>query len=261
MHFKHMSENEHIEFIEPSLIEKHHANSLNPADSLFLSKLNDDGRTDWQDSRSSRTSPDDPDHYWQSGYEHIFDVDMGRILIIDSEYDIITFFSKYGIPYDKRQELTQITEIKKQIVIILNFLETLNAEKKDIIENQPEIILANNHSDTVKFNYVDIKNDMIVIPKKGLTIKFISSVFIKLKDLYDKLGKYYPQGQERWNGYRRVDYIKMREDGYGGIYYTKKIISHAKSSINMNYFWKDFLTWLDADTLIVWNKEVLNKIN
>lgn len=255
----HMSENEHIEFIEPSLIEKHHANSLNPADSLFLSKLNEDGRTDWQDSRSSR---DDPEHYWQSGYKHIYDVNMEKVLIINSEYDIITFFSKYGIPYDKRPERPEITELKKKIIIILKFLETLNADKKDIIENQPEIILANNNNDTVKFNYVDIKNDMIVIPKKGVTIKFISSVFIKLKNLYDKLGKQYPQyPQGYWEGYRRVDYIKLRKDGYGGIYYTKKIISHAKSSINMNYFWKDFLTWLDADTLIVWNKDVLTKVN
>ncbi len=261
MRFMHMSENEYIEFIEPSLIEKHNANSLNPADSLFLSKLNEDGRTDWQDSRSSRTIPDDPEHYWQSGYKHIYDVNMDKILIINSEYDIITFFTKYGIPYDKRPERPEIAEVKKKISIILKFLETVNAEKKDIIENQPEIILINIDSDTVKFNYVDIKNDMIVMPKKGITIKFICSVFIKLKNLYDKLGKYYPQGQEWWNGYRGVDYIKMREDGYGGIYYTKKIISHAKSSINMNYFWKHFLTWLDADTLIVWKEDVLTKVN
>jgi hypothetical protein len=256
----HMSENEHIEFIEPSLIEKHFAHGLNPADSLFLSKLNDDGRTDWQDSRYSRTSPDDPEHYWQSGYKHIYDVNMEKILIINSEYDIITFFSKYGIPCYEKRENSTIKKLEKEIIIILKFLETLNAENKEIIENQPEIILTHINSDTFKFKDVDIKNDMIVIPKKGITIKFICSVFIKLKNLYDKLGKYYPQGQEWWNGYRRVDYIKMREDGYGGIYYTKKIISHAKSSINMNYFWKDFLTWLDADTLIVWKEDALIRI-
>jgi hypothetical protein len=253
----HMSENEHIEFIEPSLIDEHHANCLNPAYSLFLSKLNEDGRTDWQDSRFSR---DEPEHYWQSGYKHIYDVNMEKVLIINSEYDIITFFSKYGIPSDKRPELPKIKEFKKQIIIILRFLESLNAEKKEIIKNQPEIILTNIDSDTVKFNYVDIKNDMIVIPKKGITIKFICSVFIKLKNLYDKLGKYYLEEQEYWNIYGRVNYIKMREDGYGGIYYTKKIISHAKSSINMNYLWKGFLTFLDADTLIVWNKDVLIKL-
>jgi hypothetical protein len=248
-----MSENEHIEFIEPSLIEEHHAHGLNPADSLFLSKLNDNGRTDWQDSRFSR---DDPEHYWQSGYKHIYDVNMGKILIINSEYDIITFFSKYGIPCYEKRENSTIKELEKEIIIILKFLETLNAENKEIIKNQPEIILTHINSDTFKFKDVDIKNDMIVIPKKGINITFICSVFIKLKKLYDKIGELY-RFETFWEGYQKLDYIKMRKDGYGGVYYTKKIISHAKSSINMHYLWKEFLTWLDADTLIVWNKDVL----
>ncbi len=92
MHFKHMSDKKDIIFIEPSLEEYDHRNSLNPDGVMFLSKINDDGRTDWQDSRASR---DVPESYWQSGYKYVYDVDMGKILIINTEYDIITFFSKY----------------------------------------------------------------------------------------------------------------------------------------------------------------------
>lgn len=256
MLFVHMSDKEHINFIEPSLLEYDDRYSLNPKGGLFLSKLNDDSRTDWQDSRSSR---DEASHYWQSGYRHIYEVDMSKILIINNAYDLATLFFKYGT---KGTPIVNdnIAPLEKEITIILDFLNSLNEDKKGLIE-QADIMLE--YIEGIKYKYIEvkIKDDMVVIPKQGASLRFICSVFVRLKKLYDKIGKQYETSNMDTRFYETINYIKIRDDNYNGIYYTKNIISYAKASTKMNFIFKDFITWLDADTLIVWKEDALKKID
>jgi len=172
-------------------------------------------------------------------------------------------FENYGV----RDNFTspKIPTIINEITIYQNFLKNLKKDKLDIVENHPEEIIK--LVTKGKTHIVDIKDGMVVVPKnKGVTIEFVSAVFVKLKKLYGELMQehrhFYHEGDGkcmyRRSRYNTINWNKMRDDGYSGIYYTQNIIDAAMSDKYLyEFYWKEFMKYLRTDTLIVWKDDVL----
>jgi hypothetical protein len=270
-----MSEKEQIEFVEPIEILKHD-NGYNPDGCLYLSQVIhiDDSELSsaWREHSKQFVGKDEilgdeetTMSTWVNGFQHFYKVDMNKnkIMIIKTRDDLRKLFENYGIM--DSFTLQKIPEIINEITIYQNFLKNLKKDKLDIVENHPEEIIK--LVTKGKTHIVDIKDGMVVVPKnKGVTIEFVSAVFVKLKKLYDELMKAHTHLYHKGEGkckYRRsqystINWSKMRYDGYSGIYYTKNIIDAAMSDGYLYDFdWKEFVKYLRADTLIVWKEDVI----
>ncbi len=275
-YFLHMSSKEQIEFVEPIEFQKRD-NGYNPDGCLYLSqviKVNSELSSGWREHSKKFAGKDEilgdeesTMSTWVDGVQHFYKVDMdmnrGKILIIDTRDDLRKLFENYGVMNNYTSP--KIPEIINEIIIYQNFLKNLKKDKLDIVENHPEAIIK--LIPKGKSHIVDIKDGIVVVPKnKGITIEFVSAVFVKLKKLYDELMQehrhFYHEGDEKCK-YRRVKYryfnwSKMRNDGYSGIYYTQKTIDSAMSYGYMYDFdWKKFIQYLRTDTLIVWKDDIL----
>jgi hypothetical protein len=181
-------------------------------------------------------------------------MNKNKILIISNRNDLRQLFENYGVYHDYKSRW-MIYECDK-IAIYQNFLKHLKKDKLDIVENHPEEILKLVSPN--KTHHIIIKDGMIVPPKnKGVTLVFIASVFSELKKLYDELAEKHKQ-QHRQNQYTTINWNKIRDDGYSGMYYTKNIIDAAISDKYVyDTDWKEFMKYLLTDTLIVWKDDVL----
>jgi hypothetical protein len=274
-YFLHMSEKEQIEFVEPIEILKRD-NGYNPDGCLYLSQVIriDDSELSsaWREHCKKFVGKDEllgdeetTMSKWVNGFQHFYKVDMNKdkIMIIKTRDDLRKLFENYGIIESFTSQ--KIPEIINEITIYQNFLKNLKKDKLDIVENHPEEIIK--LVTKGKTHIVDIKYGMVVVPKnKGVTIEFVSAVFVKLKKLYDELMKAHIQLYHEGDGkckYRRsqystINWSKMRDDGYSGIYYKQNIIDAAMSDKYLYDFdWKEFVKYLRADTLIVWKEDVI----
>ncbi len=266
-YFLHVSRTkEFFDFVEPSEenIKVHtYGYGYNPGYSLYLSQVivNSDSElsSDWKEHAKKKNEEEEEDEYeeeegqekdygWVDGFHHYYKVDMNdkKILIIDKRDDVRKLFENYGII--QTSSINPYLEISDKITIYLDFLQ--KQEKK----------LINFELNPSKKNYnIDIKDGKIVVPRKGITQDFLNGVFFGLKKLYDELR----ERNEYLNNfvkYSLINWNKMRNEGYSGIYYTKNIIRAALSDKYIyDKDWKDFLKYLSSDTLIVWKDDVLTK--
>ncbi len=252
-YFLHMSNKKSIDFVEPSSEDiKEHENGYNPGGCLYLSQVivNSDSElsSDWKEHSKRMMKKDGDFCMWVDGFHHYYKVDMNdkKILIIDKRDDVRKLFENYGII--QTSSINPYLEISDKITIYLDFLQ--KQEKK----------LINFELNPSKKNYnIDIKDGKIVVPRKGITHDFLNGVFFGLKKLYDELR----ERNEYLNNfvkYSLINWNKMRNEGYSGIYYTKNIIRAALSDKYIyDKDWKDFLKYLSSDTLIVWKDDVLTK--
>jgi len=271
-YFLHVSRTKKFfDFVEPSeenIKEHTYGYGYNPGYSLYLSQVivNSDSElsSDWKEHAKKKNVEEDEDeeveedeeegpekdYGWVNGFHHYYKVDMNdkkKILIIDKREDVRKLFENYGIKRENYDN-PRIPEIASKIKIYLDFLQT--QEKK----------LVNFQVNSLMKNYtIIIKDGKIDTPKKGITHDFINGVFFELKKLYDELMK----ENKKYHGFRqyyRINWNKMRDEGYSGIYYTKNIIRAALSDKYIyDKDWKDFLKYLSSDTLIVWKDDVLTK--
>ena len=265
-YFLHMSEKEQIKFVEPIDIY-YDSHSYNPVECLYLSQviLSDDSELSsaWREHSKQFADKDkilgDEESTiskWVNGFNHFYKVDMNKdkILIISNRNDLRQLFENYGVYHDYKSRW-MIYECDK-IAIYQNFLKHLKKDKLDIVENHPEEILKLVSPN--KTHHIIIKDGLIVPPaKKGVTIEFVASVCYELKKVYDKLME-----KQKLDHYERqydtINWNKMRDDGYSGVYYTKNIIMAAMSDKYLyDKDWKDFMKYLRTDTLIVWKDDVL----
>lgn len=276
-YFLHMSDKEKIQFVEPISIGKH-SNSYNPSGCLYLSQvtLGDDSElsSGWREHSKQFVGKDEilgdeesTMSTWVNGFQHFYKVDINKdkILIIKTRDDLRKLFENYGVMDNFTSP--KIPEIINEITIYQNFLKNLKKDKLDIVENHPEEIIK--LVTKGKTHHINIKDGMVVVPKnKGVTVEFVSAIFVKLKKLYDELmgvhGHLYHKGdgkcRYRRSQYRTFNWNKIRDDGYSGIYYTQNIIDAAMSDKYLYDFdWKEFMKYLRTDTLIVWKDDVLTK--
>jgi hypothetical protein len=266
-YFLHMSEKEQIKFVEPIDIDRHNIfDTYNPACCLYLSQVIriDDSELSsaWREHTKKRIYENLEDEkdlsVWVNGFQNFYKVGMDdkKILIIDKREDLRKLFEIYGVLKDYDYNLPYITKIYDKIAIYLNFLKNLKKDKLDIIENHPEEIVKLVSS--TKTHTIVIKDGLIVPPKnKGVTLVFIATVFSELKKLYDELAEKHKQ-QHRQNQYTTINWNKIRDDGYSGMYYTKNIIDAAISDKYVyDKAWKKFMQYLMTDTLIVWKDDIL----
>jgi len=264
-YFLHMSAEKQIKFVEPIDIDSHKIfDTYNPAGCLYLSQVIriDDSELSsaWREHTKKRIYENLEDEkdllLWVNGFQNFYKVDMDdkKILIIDKREDLRKLFENYGV-MDNFISLN-IRKIYDNIAIYLNFLKNLKKDKLDIVENHPEEIVKLVSS--TKTHTIVIKDGLIVPPKnKGVTLVFIATVFSELKKLYDELAEKHKQ-QHRRNQYTTIDWNKIRDDGYSGMYYTKNIIDAAISDKYVyDTDWKEFMKYLLTDTLIVWKDDVL----
>lgn len=267
-YFLHMSEKEQIEFVKPIDIGKH-SNSYNPYGCLYLSQvtIGDDSElsSGWREHSKQFVGKDEilgdeesTMSTWVNGVHHFYKVDMNqrKIMIIRNRDDLRKLFENYGVK--RNWNPPQILLICDKIAIYQNFLKNLKKDKLDIVENHPEEIVrlvAPN-----KTHMIHIKDGLIVPPKnKGVSIEFVASVFYELKKLYDELAKQH-RTKHQSTQYSEINWNKIRDDGYSGIYYTQNIIDAAMSDKYLyDFYWKEFMKFLRTDTLIVWKDDVLTK--
>lgn len=273
-YFLHMSEKEQIKFVEPDKLGKHQ-NGYNPSGGMYLSRVIKDKDSElssaWREHSKQFVCKDEvlgdeetTMSKWVNGFQHFYSIDINyRIMIIKTRDDLRKLFENYGVSDNFTSP--KIPEIINEITIYQNFLKNLKKDKLDIIENHPEEIIK--LVTKSKTHIVDIKDGMVVVPKnKGVTIEFVSAVFVKLKKLYGELMQehrhFYREGDGkcmyRRSQYNTINWNKMRDDGYSGIYYTQNIIDAAMSDGYLyEFYWKDFLQYLRTDTLIVWKDDVM----
>ena len=265
-YFLHMSDNEQINFVEP-IIFNEHSHSYNPARCLYLSQIiykgNCELSSDWREhskqfARKDERLGDEESTMskWVNGFHHFYKVDINKdkILIIDKRDDLRKLFENYGVHKDYKSPW--MNNVCDKIVIYQNFIKNLKKDKLDIVENHPEEIVKSVAPN--KTHHITIKDGLIVPPKKkGVTIEFIASVFYELKKLYDELMKVQKIEHTR-SQYSTINWNKIRDDGYSGLYYTKYIILAAMSDKYLyDNDWKEFMKYLRTDTLIVWKDDVL----
>lgn len=267
-YFLHMSEKEQIEFVEPIEILKHD-NGYNPAGGMYLSQVVriDDSElsSSWREHCKKFAGKDEllgdeetTMSKWVNGFQHFYKVDMkkDKIMIIDKRDDLRKLFENYGVK--RNWNPPQILLICDKIVIYQNFLKNLKKDKLDIVENHPEEIVK--LVSPTKTHMIHIKDGLIVPPKnKGVSIEFVASVFYELKKLYDELAKQHITKHQSTQ-YSEINWNKIRDDGYSGIYYTQNIINAAMSNMYLyDFAWKEFMKYLRTDTLIVWKDDLMTK--
>jgi hypothetical protein len=260
-----------VDFITPSLEGSSNYHGYSPPNGcLYLSELNPDGRTDWLDHCKSQITSSNPFDSWENGSFHIFDISMSKILVINTPHDMMNLFDKYPTIIDNQEYSfkqfihTNQLLIQEKISIYLEVLSRIPKEKLDIVKNQPEKIIELIQSPKYKRVHIIFNNDKITVPKQGYTLNFIASMLIDLKKLYDKLSDK-QMIINSYSKYRGINWLKVKENGFSGIYYSKTLIqrcvnSRSKFGPLLDRDLKTYLKWLSSDTLIVWNDDVLTKV-
>jgi hypothetical protein len=294
---------------------------FNMDSAFYLSKATDDGDSMWLNYRrilQNNPSPprrirrkkefyydidkkiDDSDQ-WLTGHKHYFDVDfdMHHIYVISNPYELKDFFVKYGA-FKQRIKWTNDGQEKNDKLrlktyykgfIINTFIDNLDTHFKDIMNDHNKVIYITEIRNIRNMPFVKIKNNQVVIPKKGITFEFLIDLY-RTKTHYDKIiGDVSDLKDKVITHLNGIDFPKMVRDGYNGLYYSTDLftqydtifdIPNENDSVShswidkfikrpeigefpecMHFFSKEdrdytktsieqYIQWLGSDTLILW---------
>ncbi len=248
-------------------------NSYIPDKSLFLSVVNLDGKSNWQRYCESESKLMDEWTHPNVVYS-FFDIDLERqnIYVIDSEKELYEFFSSYGVPVKKpfdehliqryKKDCELANDCKLKISMIRDFFENMNDDDKSYIQqHQNEIDTKVFHiSEHTKFRENIIIDGRIIVGAKGISVNFASKLYsyqsylISTRDsAIDRQNEYIKKYDlfVKSPEYRTVDYKKVRDAGYNGVYFTQNL--YVNRHLYVNVYLVSFLSWLCCDTLIIWS--------
>jgi hypothetical protein len=304
-------------FITPALEDVERSNdwynfTLYRQNFLSLSKANEDGNSSWYNRITTRYNDrlenGRPVSENPATFKKIyFDIDLeaSRIFTVNNATDLFNLFTIYGI-YKKstdacdsefvtglRNDVSRNTEIitrNNELLVSLNstlrilehFINThIKSEKiEKLKDGSVESETAKSNSRNMELN---MDNVGIIIPRSGMTLTFISTVLNEKKTICEEIEEL-QTANVKHNKYINashfytLDYVKMKRDGYNGIYYSQPLIDSCVRhedgyiiSLNFGneelevlqnyydgesdvvYFLKEFVGWLGIDTLLLWN--------
>lgn len=294
--------------------ERHHKKNM-----LCLAKSSDDGSSAWSRYIERLASKKRGESY--KNYKHYIDCDIvsSNIYIVDNVNDLYNLYTTYGI-YKKKEDFVLPEEyIGKEDIydyFIVNNIENFKELEKSISESDETLKTLNSKLSIYK-NFIDnadknIKNIIktindnpkpkniplfespvicdgkVVIPPKGInrrTVELIIREISRIQETLDNFDENLALDIKKLNSsvFDTLDYIKMKEDGYNGIYYTsniakeKEVKTYTNTMLEFNetqlkvlsslYYSDDgedkhytmekylshFVNWLESDTLMIWN--------
>lgn len=246
---------------------------------LFLSVINTDGVSNWERYSTEielEIQKDDPSYInsWrQSADRYIFTIDLKakNILVIDTAKDVRDLFMKYAVVETivDHKMLQNIEQDKKftlgRLEEYLKYLDDLPIDKKEWLKDT-DAVLAGIAERTAKKAPM---NRPVAMYRK-MTYEHIADVLRSVRNCYASLSRLDKQCRTcRYKYIKTLDYAKMRTDGYNGIYYTQNLVENADElkipkllslykgytngdSCTIEESIKDYIKWLQSDTLIVW---------
>jgi hypothetical protein len=292
--------------------QRHHKKNM-----LCLAKSSDDGSSAWSRYTERLASKK---HEEYERYKHYIDCDIesSNLYIVDNVNDLYNLYTKYGI-YKKKEDfvlpeeyvgkediydyfiVTRIEKFKKleksiifsdeifnelniKLNIYKNFIDNADKNIKNIIKT-----INDNPKHIPLYDSPEILDGKVVIPSKGINRRTVELVLREISRLQVKIDKYDENlalNIKKFNSpvFDTLDYVKMKEDGYNGIYYTSNI-AKEKDSITythpmlefseeqlkvlsslyysseegednhytMEKYLSHFVDWLESDTLMIWN--------
>ena len=268
-------------WIEPTLADldedRHYFHTKNL---LFLSKVDWDGFSNWERyniKEELEYQKEDPSYVnpWRKSTDRYFftiDLKAKHILVIDTVKDVRNLFMKYGIVemvVDHRM-LQDIEEDKKFVLErleqYLKYLDELPSDKKEWLKDTDAVLAVIAARNTKKAPM----NRPVAMYRK-MTHDHIADVLRSVRNCYASLSRLDKRYRTcRYKYMKTLDYAKMRADGYNGLYYTQNLVENA-NSLKIPKMWslykgytngglctieksiKDYVEWLQSDTLIVWN--------
>lgn len=295
--------------------ERHHKKHM-----LCLAKSSEDNSSAWSryverdNSRRRNISS-------YKMYKHYIDCDIesSNLYIVDNVNDLYNLYTTYGI-YKKKEDFVLPEEyIGKEDsydYFIVKRIDTFKELEKSISERD-EIFSELTLKLSIYKNFIDnadknIKNIIktindnpkpkhiplsespvicdgkVVISPKGInrrTVELILREISRIQETLDKFDENLALNIKKLNSpvFDTLDYSKMKEDGYNGIYYTSNIVKEKESRTytypmldfnetqlkvlsslyysdddedkhyTMEKYLSHFVNWLESDTLMIWN--------
>jgi hypothetical protein len=297
--------------------QRHHKKHM-----LCLAKSSDDGSSAWSRyvERERLASERKKMYEKCERYNQYIDCDIesSNLYIVDNVNDLFNLYTTYGI-YKKKEDFVLPEEyIGKEDIydyFIVTGIETFKELEKSISESDETFKTLNSKLSIYK-NFIDnadknIKNIIktindnpkhiplsespeicdgkVVISPKGInrrTVQLVLREISRIQKTLDNFEENLTLDIKKLNSpvFDTLDYIKMKEDGYNGIYYTSNIakekdaktytypmlefnetqleilssLYYSKDNGEDNHFTMEkylshFVDWLESDTLMVWN--------
>lgn len=255
-------------------------------------EIEDENKKDEFDKRYTKET--EPYLISKDYYYVDIDLEEKRIYVINTPTELRDFFVKYSIierygdfsgskDYSslKRYELVKINKILIDYLINLSYADRL------LFGNITTVYTIKNNRNRRNMSLVKIDQDKIIIDKRKSRFGFLIDI-IRTIEYNDKIiGD--PSTICTTTRIETIDYVKLRNDGYNGIYYSDSLI-RVNSSIEeedadtyrryfeqtfvqkidighfpdiigntsnedlrrMKFDIETFIRWLGSDTLVVW---------
>lgn len=245
-------------FKEPIMRRPFMRHSLNPPDgSLFLSRLNADGGSDWM---RYATSGEEDSTEWCTGTRHVFHVDfesMG-IYVVNTVDDMKAFFKKYGVPSTpwRGWHAREMDKMYTQLSTVVDWLDTYMTRKGLTDETLMETIAGIEPKGHLPWitaaGGVDIpKSPKVTAKFLAVIVAWIRQKYVEMHDLNEKLRDEVYDTEN----YSSIDYGRMKRAGYNGVYYGPGLWRKrelTKLCMPGDGELRNYIRWLESDTLAIW---------
>lgn len=244
-------------FKKPNLAEHRLLNI--PNDCLFLSRETED-KSFWYNHCIEKTEMikdaikkginigETSDYeYWINGDKFKYKLNGGKILLVHQK-NITKIFKKFGMFHKETSHIRnqkKIEQYVEEIQLLLDYVETF---KYKYDESDKEKI--------TKIIKLSPKKVPYKINKKKKDFKNWCLIWARISYLYNKMreAKEYISKYIEWEfDYYELDYTKIKEAGYDGIYFPQELIKEKKRFCGKDLYIRRTLSALGADSLIIWN--------
>ena len=293
--------------------QRHHKKHM-----LCFAKSYDDGSSAWSRYVERLASKRKAMYEKCERYKHYIDCDIesSNLYIVDNVNDLFNLYTKYGI-YKKKEDfvlpeeyigkeefydyfivkrIDMFKELEKSIAERDETFKMLNSKLsiyKNFIDNADKNIkniIKTINSTTSKYipsyESPEICDGKVVISPKGInrrTVELILREISRIQETLDNFDETLTLNIQKLNSeyFDTLDYVKMKEDGYNGIYYTSNIAKEKETktythpmlefdetqlkvlsslyyggddeNCTMEKYLSHFVDWLESDTLMIWN--------
>lgn len=184
----------------------------------------------------------EPNHKYLNGNKFYFDVDFNKdkIYVIDTIDDYINFIVKYSY---YSQQLDNYIDDEDKILNIMRKKDVLDKFIFNLDNNNKKRMNSNNVTQAIKnrnlrnLPFIKIKNNSVIIPKKGITFEFLVDV-LRTKEYYTNyIGN--TSYKDISTTIHSIKYSKLVKEGYNGVYYTSNLVkfkSHEDIKKSLEYY-------------------------
>lgn len=229
--------------------------SFNMDGAFYLSKVDDDNPESSMWMRHRKILHSHTDFYikqnegkpdgWLTGTKTFLDLEFEqhKIYVVDTPDDLKQLFLKYGnyrqfVKWafeDETEETHKLNELRfeklKALRILNQFIDSLDPEYLAQLRN-PEPKTAAKFAKLIasrnirNMPLVGIKNQQVIIPKKGMTCEFLVDL-LRTQQKWEALVAD-PSDLRISTVVDSLDFRKIANDGYNGIYYSTNLVKFSE---------------------------------